>query len=322
LSLRVVVDNINDNLFKVLPPSSRKDKGVPGKEDTNSSESESSSDERKTDGENESQKDESENSDSSEEIDQEMGDLQPPAKSGRAAGCAGGHPGGGATPPEEAAKAEEVQGKVKRYLEGIAKQRNVNLIRERLGPDNIVYNSIQERFKQDTVASNLMGEEPVQLPHMDGLVDMGDGRILSGGLKIDIGEKKVVCCSFDSEWRCLQCEHHKEKSAFKIRGIADSSSAPQVVILADQSFPACLPSGSEKDCVKILIMEGGSLKELVEEFFSRLGNRRVPPGSAVLLFSMSWLAVTGVVGYAEELIAVCWAAQELAHRPVSEQTVP
>jgi hypothetical protein len=168
----------------------------------------------------------------------------------------------------------------------------------------------RQRFKQDTVANNLMEGEPVQLPHMDGLVDIGDGRILSGGLKIDIGEKKVVCCSFDSEWRCLQCEQHKERSAFKIRGIADSSSAPQVVILADQSFPACLPSGTEKDCVKILIMEGGSLKELVEEFFSRLGNRRVPPGSAVLLFSMSWLADTGVVGYAEELIAMRMMIQD------------
>jgi hypothetical protein len=52
-----------------------------------------------------------------------------------------------------------------------------------------------------------MGGEPDHLPVVEGLVEIGDGRILSGGLKIDIGAKKIVCCSFDSEWRCLQCDH-------------------------------------------------------------------------------------------------------------------
>jgi hypothetical protein len=52
--------------------------------------------------------------------------------------------------------------------------------------------------------------------------------VLSGGLKI--GAKKVVCCSFDLEWRCLQCEHHNSRPAFKINGSADGSSNPQAVI--------------------------------------------------------------------------------------------
>jgi hypothetical protein len=51
-------------------------------------------------------------------------------------------------------------------------------------------------------------------------------------------------------------------------------------------------------------MEGGSLLELTEEFLVRLGNRRVPPGSTILLFSITNLADTGVTGYAEELLAV------------------
>jgi hypothetical protein len=63
---------------------------------------------------------------------------------------------------------------------------------------------------------NLMGGIAASLPAMEGYVDRGDGRILSGGLKIDIGAKKVVCCSFYMDWHCLQCSQHNTRPAFKI----------------------------------------------------------------------------------------------------------
>jgi hypothetical protein len=211
--------------------------------------------------------------------------------------------------PQEKEPAEKLQSKVKRYLEGV-KAKNTSEIRERLGEDLIVYNSIQARYRRELMASNLLGGGRDSLQPMAGFVDIGDGRILSGGLKIDIDAKKVVCCSFAQDWQCLKCEQHKSRPAFKIRGVADSSCSPQVVVLSDQAFPACLPSNTAKDCIKILLMEGGSLLELVEEFFARLGNRRVPPGSTLLLYSCSNLADTGVAGYAEELLAVTKVIQD------------
>jgi hypothetical protein len=157
-------------------------------------------------------------------------------------------------PPQENKTGESIQERVKFYLEAKAKEKNSSLIRERLGPEIIVYNSIQERYQRERGADNLLGGGRVAMPPMEGFVDIGDGRVLSGGLKIDIGAKKVVCCSCDQDWQCLRCEQHKTRPAFKIRGTADSSCSPQVVVLSDQAFLACLPSNAIKDCLKIILM--------------------------------------------------------------------
>jgi hypothetical protein len=46
----------------------------------------------------------------------------------------------------------------------------------------------------------------------------------------------------------------------------------------------------------------GSLGDLVEELFRQVGNRRVPPGTAVLLWSASQLGNVGTAAYAEDLV--------------------
>jgi hypothetical protein len=298
------IKNLFDSDSDDLPSSSRKDKEVPGGGESGNNSSDSGSEEEEEEGDL-SNKEEEKGSSSSSDDDDSAGkqneevvqaDLQPPPKS-NVGGSAAGRQESGAPPQEE-----DVSSKVKRYLEGI-RARTTLQIRERLGHDNIIYNSIQLRYKQETGARNLMCGELDHIPVVEGLVDIGDGRILSGGLKIDIGAKKVVCTSFDNEWCCFRCVHHKDKPAFKIRGVADSSCSPQIVVLADQAFPACLPSSSTKDCLKILLVEGGRLRELAAEFIERLGNRRVPPASAILLFSLTNLADVGVVGYVEEMLA-------------------
>jgi hypothetical protein len=203
-------------------------------------------------------------------------------------------------PDPEGAPASE---KAKIFLEK-KREENSNQIRERLGQDNMIYNAIQVNTKRTNVAADLLGGPKSTVENMRGLVDIGDGRILSGGLKIDIADKKVVCTSFDQEWRCLACNHNNNRSAFGIRGRATVSDTPHVVILADQSVPATMPANTDKHCVKILIVENGSLREIVEELFKLLGNRRVPKGSTILIYSAAYMAEAGIVAYVEEFLAV------------------
>jgi hypothetical protein len=123
----------------------------------------------------------------------------------------------------------------------------------------MVYSAIQVNTKRANVAADLLGGPKSNVENMRGLVDIGDSRILSGGLKIDIVDKKVVCTSFDQEWHCLACNHNNNRSAFGVRGRATMSDTPHAVILADPSVPATMPASTDKHCVKIMIVGNGSL---------------------------------------------------------------
>jgi hypothetical protein len=52
--------------------------------------------------------------------------------------------------------------------------------------------------------------------------------------------------------------------------------------------------------MRILIVVNGKLRELADLFLEKVGNRRVPPGTVVMLFSAAYLAETGIVNYCEE----------------------
>jgi hypothetical protein len=187
----------------------------------------------------------------------------------------------------------------------------------------MVYSAITAGKKRATMASNLLGGIPGEAASVPGLVEIGDGRILSGGQKVGIADKTIINSNFDEEWRCLGCGHPTNRPCFKIRGSADAgNAAPQAVILGDQAVPVVMQVSGEKQCVKILQIEGGSLMELGNEFLRRLGNRRVPRGSAVLIFSASYLAEARIVAYAEELLAVRTIIQDKIGRATKVLPLP
>jgi hypothetical protein len=90
----------------------------------------------------------------------------------------------------------------------------------------------------------------------------------------------------------------------KIRGAVDSSSQPQAIVAA-----ACIPSTTEKDCLKILILEGGTIKDIADELIGKVGNRRLPKGTLIMLYSASCLAEIGTVSYVSELLMATRALQ-------------
>jgi hypothetical protein len=86
-----------------------------------------------------------------------------------------------------------------------------------------------------------------------------------------------------------------------MRGEAGESPI-QAIILADQSFPAVLPVETGGQCFKIFRTENGSISGMVEKLLKDMGNRRTPPGSVVLIGSISHLADVGLSAYIEDLI--------------------
>jgi hypothetical protein len=92
---------------------------------------------------------------------------------------------------------------------------------------------------------------------------------------------------------------------------------PTNVILADQSVLAALPAAGEQQCIRILIVENGKLRELADLFLEKVGNRRVPPGTVVMLFSAAYLAETGIVNYCEELVSCI----ELIKSKIGKETI-
>jgi hypothetical protein len=149
------------------------------------------------------------------------------------------------TAEEDQAKKEELQEKVKSYLEKKKKNDNMMEIRRRIGQDLMMYNAIQAGCARSTAADDLLGGRRSTIPLPPGIVDNGDGRVLSGGLKIDMADRKVISTSFDSDWKCLACNHPVNRSVLNRPGSGDNNVA-QAFILGDQSIPAVLPCSSKK----------------------------------------------------------------------------
>jgi hypothetical protein len=193
--------------------------------------------------------------------------------------------------------------KVTNFLER-AKEKTVTEIKTRIGRDMLIYDAISASNSRATTAMNILGEKSADPVRCAGFLDLGDGRIMSGGLQLDMTNKRIVSTSFTPEWKCLRCPQHTSEPALKMRGAADSSCSKQVIVIADQSFPAVLPVSGQEGCLKIILVENGSLESLLAELVKQIGNRRLPPGSAILAFSAAHLANVGVEQYARDLVAM------------------
>jgi microcompartment protein CcmL/EutN len=75
---------------------------------------------------------------------------------------------------------------------------------------------------------------------------------------------------------------------------------PIVLVLSDQHFPANVPAMDGGECVRIVRVEDGSLRELVEELMRILKRWMVKPGSIIMLGSLSQLSKDSTAFYAAE----------------------
>jgi hypothetical protein len=81
----------------------------------------------------------------------------------------------------------------------------------RMGKDNLVYEAIAANNRGASNAKNLLGTNRIHIPALPGFLELGDGRVMSGGLQLDMANKRIVCTSFNQEWKCFRCTVHREQ---------------------------------------------------------------------------------------------------------------
>ena len=87
------------------------------------------------------------------------------------------------------------------------------------------------------------------------LAEEGDDRPSLSFLIHSFATNRNICSSFDTaSLLCLTCSYKPEHKV--LAGLKEPDlpkySCPVVFVLADQSFPACFPTGGEGECLKIL----------------------------------------------------------------------
>jgi hypothetical protein len=118
--------------------------------------------------------------------------------------------------------------------------------------------------------------------------------------RVDVGRN--ISTSLSVDLGCLACAVPHSIREGMGAGMA------QVVAVSDQSFPPILPT-QDGHCVIVVRVEDGALSELVSVFTDFFANfvspvGAFPPGSLILLGSLSHLGRRGICNYAEELVRV------------------
>jgi hypothetical protein len=156
------------------------------------------------------------------------------------------------------------------------------------------YHVVRGLRSKDRTGMDLNKEGVVPLSNRVGFQVQGDDRfaLIENVFKVDKGRN--VSRSFDTTGRiCETCPAAHD--AFQ-----GKDDLPVVFALSDQHFSPCLPARDQKDCIRVCRVEDGYLREIVGEFVSGVGKRRLVPGSVVLLGSLTHLERDGTAKYAEE----------------------
>jgi hypothetical protein len=135
----------------------------------------------------------------------------------------------------------------------------------------------------------------VPVSNRDGFGVKEDDRFAfnSNSFKVDKGRN--VSRSFDANsMTCVTCPAGSHDAKLGRDG------QPVVFALSDQHFSPCLPTTDRKDCIRVLRVEDGYLREITGEFVSVIGKKGLMPGSVVLLGSLTHLERDGTSKYAVE----------------------
>ena len=159
------------------------------------------------------------------------------------------------------------------------------------------YYAIQTARKHMRTVPDLNGGYPAASKQPGSFYPPGDSRINICNVAFDIKDKQVCSTSFNpGSMECHCCGKFMDRW--------DSGMGRQTFVLSDQNFPATLPSDNTGlKCMKIVRIEGGRLGELADKFISLTAGWLVPPGSLLLIGSLSHLAETGVAAYTADLCA-------------------
>ena len=159
------------------------------------------------------------------------------------------------------------------------------------------YEAIIENKKKKEKAGTIGGIASGQGPLECGsFYNKGDNRVLRSVYKEDVSSLSVSSMSFNPvTWKCTACP--SSHSVFE----ANARGGRTVILLADQNFPAVLPS-SENRCLSIIRLDQGGLDELIDLFLKIARQTTVPAGTVVLVGSLISLSKLGLQSYAAACI--------------------
>jgi hypothetical protein len=141
-----------------------------------------------------------------------------------------------------------------------------------------------------------------QAPDRGSFTSRRDMRQVAAGMRINMELKKTASTSFNVNiLQCFGCGGHDEHLIWKPKG----SNAPiqrEVLVLADQSYPALLPTSGEQRCIRLIRVEHGSIESLGQELASLAKGMELAKGSVVLIHSLSHMSRAGTSGYIEDFL--------------------
>jgi len=157
----------------------------------------------------------------------------------------------------------------------------------------------RELKNQPTILGNSEAES--SLYSLDDFHSVKDGRLYRSVLVEDTDSFRVTTTSFSrNNWCCIACSvSHAILPRKRNKGQWEGGRA--VIFLADQCMPAILPT-EDASCTAILRVEGGSLNEIGSFFCHTLSDLSLPPGSILLLGSLTNLMSEGLVMYTERVV--------------------
>jgi hypothetical protein len=171
-----------------------------------------------------------------------------------------------------------------------------------LGEDALAYGTIRKHNLTKNTAVNIITGSKVEIPAAGCILALCDGRMRLADVAVVLGQKQTWSYSFCLRtMECIGCSQHANSQPFPLRG-SNCRGGRQLIWATDQSMPPMLPTSSTQQCVKIMPLESGSLKELAEGLVRTLSGRQVAAGSVVLMTSASNMTAVGTAGYTEDLV--------------------
>jgi len=157
------------------------------------------------------------------------------------------------------------------------------------------YNTVRGLRQKTTRFRELQRTINVEEEPKTGLLSVDDDRTLFNSNNFRLDKGRNVSCSFEKAgMTCVVCPTGTHSV------LEGKDDRPVVFAIADQNFSANLPAKDGKDCIRVLRVEDGSLREITGEFVSLIGKKKIPAGSVVLLGSLTQLEKDGTAQYIED----------------------
>ena len=157
------------------------------------------------------------------------------------------------------------------------------------------------------LAPDLHGGLPKQVGHLGDFFSGADGRMGSGftSLVSNFGSKENVSSNFNPETMLCGACSSENKHLVLVRKSwqhqQHDNGGRIVFFLTDQAFPPALSVKERKNCVAVLRLEFGSLKQLMELFMKTTERWAIPAGSIIIVTSATQMASGSLQSYIPDL---------------------